>query len=61
VLLAVVLKTSAFLFLGEFGELTEVLQPVVARYIMWDATVAMVLTPLVFAVLYRREPIDYRV
>jgi len=61
VLLAVVLKTSAFLFLGEFGELTEVLQPMVARYVMWDATVAMVLTPLIFPLLYRGEPIDYRV
>jgi rod shape-determining protein MreD len=53
VFLAVLLKTSAFLFLGGFGEL-------VARYIMWDATVAMVLTPLVFTLLYRGEPFDYR-
>src|SRR5262249_27865757 len=45
VFVAVVLKTSAFLFLGEFGEITEVFQPMVARYVMWDATVAMVLTP----------------
>ncbi|MBI3798599.1 MAG: rod shape-determining protein MreD [Deltaproteobacteria bacterium] len=61
VFLAVVLKTSAFLFLGEFGELTEVFQPMVARYVMWDATVAIVLTPLVFTLLYRGEPFDYRV
>jgi rod shape-determining protein MreD len=61
VFVAVVLKTSAFLFLGEFGELTEVFQPIVARYVMWDATVAMVLTPLVFTLLYRSEPFDYRV
>jgi rod shape-determining protein MreD len=61
VFLAVVLKTGAFLFLGEFGELTEVFQPMVARYVMWDATVAMVLTPLVFTLLYRGEPFDYRV
>jgi rod shape-determining protein MreD len=61
VFVAVVLKTSAFLFLGEFGEITEVFQPIVARYVMWDATVAMVLTPLVFTLLYRSEPFDYRV
>jgi rod shape-determining protein MreD len=61
VFVAVVLKTSAFLFLGEFGEITEVFQPMVARYVMWDATVAMVLTPLVFTLLYRSEPFDYRV
>jgi len=60
VLLAVVLKTSALLFLGEFGELAVVLQPMVARYVMWDATVAMVLTPLVFTLLYRGEPADHR-
>ena len=60
VFLAVVLKTGAFLFLGEFGELAEVFQPMVARYIMWDATVAMVLTPLVFTLLYRGESFDYR-
>jgi rod shape-determining protein MreD len=60
VFLAVVLKTGAFLFLGEFGEPAEVLQPMVARYVMWDATVAMVLTPLVFTLLYRGEPFDYR-
>ena len=59
--LAVVLKTGAFLLLGEFGELTEVFQPMVARYVMWDATVAMALTPLVFTLLYRGEPFDYRV
>jgi len=61
VFVAVVLKTSAFLFLGAFGEITEVFQPIVARYVMWDATVAMVLTPLVFTLLYRSEPFDYRV
>jgi rod shape-determining protein MreD len=61
VFLAVILKTGAFLVLGEFGELADLFQPMVARYVMWDATVAIVLTPLVFALLYRGEPFNYRV
>jgi hypothetical protein len=61
VFLAVILKTGAFLLLGEFGELADLFQPMVARYVMWDATTAIVLTPLIFALLYRGEPFDYRV
>lgn len=60
VLLAVVIKTGTFLCLGEFGTLATLLQPIVARYVIWDATVAILLTPLVFAVLYRGEQLRYR-
>jgi len=60
VLLAVVLKAGAFVFLSEIGYLTAVLQPMVARYVMWDAAVALLLTPLVFAVLYRGEALADR-
>ncbi|MBI3301842.1 MAG: rod shape-determining protein MreD [Deltaproteobacteria bacterium] len=60
VLLAVVLKTGAFLCLGEFGQLAMVLQPMVARYVMWDAAMAMLLTPVVFTLLYRGEEFGYR-
>lgn len=60
VLLAVVLKTGAFVFLSEIGYLTAVLQPMVARYVVWDAAVALLLTPLVFAMLYRGEALADR-
>lgn len=60
VLLAVVLKTGTFLVLGEFGTLATFLQPLVARYVIWDATVAMLVTPVVFALLYRGEQLRYR-
>jgi len=35
------------------------LQPTVAQYVVWDATVAMLLTPVVFTILYRGELVDY--
>jgi rod shape-determining protein MreD len=60
VFLAVVLKISAFFFLGEFGHLTTVLQPMVAQYVVWDAAVALLLTPVVFAVLYHGESLAGR-
>ena len=56
ILLAVGLKTAVFLVFSTFGQLATVLQPVIARYVMWDAAVAMLLTPIVFIVLRRREP-----
>ena len=55
ILLAVGLKTATFLAFSTFGQLETVLQPVIARYVMWDAAVAMLLTPLVFIVLHPRE------
>jgi cell shape-determining protein MreD len=61
VLLGVVLKTGAFLVLSDFGQLTVMFQPVVARYVVWDATIAMLLTPIVFSLLYRGEPFTYKV
>jgi rod shape-determining protein MreD len=60
VLLAVVLKTGAFLCLGELGPLTILLQPMVARYVAWDAALALLLTPVVFTLLYRGEEFGYR-
>jgi rod shape-determining protein MreD len=60
VLLAVVLKTGALLCLGEFGQVAMVLEPMVARYVMWDAVMAMLLTPVVFTLLYRGEEFGYR-
>lgn len=60
VLLAVVLKTTAFLCLGAVSHLTALWQPLIAQYVMWDAVVALLLTPLVFAVLYRGETLTDR-
>ena len=60
VLLAVVIKTGTFVFLGEFGELAVLLQPIVAQYVVWDATVAILLTPIVFTALYRGEQFHYK-
>ena len=56
ILLAVCLKTATFLAFSTFGQLATVLQPGIAPYVMWDAAIAMLLTPLVFIVLHRREP-----
>ncbi len=55
VLLAVGLKTATFLIFSTFGQLATVWQSVIARYVMWDAAVAMLLTPIVFTLLHRRE------
>lgn len=59
VFLGVILKTGAVLLLSDFGRVSFFLQPIVARYIVWDAVVAMLLTPVVFTVLYRGETFDY--
>jgi rod shape-determining protein MreD len=53
VCLGVVLKTGAFFLLSGLGQLTERAQIAVAHYLMWDAAVAVLLTPAVFALLYR--------
>lgn len=60
VLLAVVLKTSTFLCLGEVRSLAVIWQPMIAQYVMWDAVVALLLTPLVFSLLYRGEVLTAR-
>jgi hypothetical protein len=59
VLLGVILKTGAVLLLTDSGRLAFLLQPMVARYVVWDAAVAMLLTPVVFTILYRGELADY--
>ena len=59
VFLGVILKTGAVLLLTDFGRFAFLLQPAVAQYVVWDATVAMLLTPVVFTILYRGELVDY--
>jgi len=58
---SVILKTGAFFLLSGLGQLAEGAQPVVVRYLMWDAVVAVLLTPAVFALLHRGERAGYRV
>ena len=53
VILAVFLKTGIFFFLSIAGRLTAWFPFALARYIVWDVAVALLLTPLVFGVLYR--------
>lgn len=60
VLLAVVLKTGAFLLWGEFGQLTAAVQDVVSELVVREAIAALVLTPLVFSILYHGEEFGYR-
>jgi rod shape-determining protein MreD len=61
VFLGVVLKTVAVLLLSDFGQVHLLLYPTAARYVVWDAVLAMLLTPMVFTLLYRGEPFDYKV
>ena len=58
---SVILKTGAFFLLSGLGQLAEGAQPMVVRYLMWDAVVAVLLTPAVFALLHRGERAGYRV
>lgn len=59
VFLGVLLKAGAVLLLTDFGRFEFLLEPTLARYVVWDAAVAMLLTPVVFTVLYRGEPFGY--
>jgi rod shape-determining protein MreD len=61
ILLAVVLKTAAFLLWGEFGQLTSAMESLVSQVMIREAIAALVLTPLVFSLLYRGEEFGYRV
>ena len=61
VFLGVLLKTTAVLLLSDLGQFDLLLRTTAARYVVWDATVAMLLTPMVFTLLYRGEPFDYKV
>jgi rod shape-determining protein MreD len=61
VFLGVILKTVAVLLLSDFGQVHLLLYPSAARYVVWDAVLAMLLTPMVFTLLYRGEPFDYKV
>lgn len=60
VLLAVLLKTGAFLLWGEFGELTAEVQTVVSEMVVREAIAALVLTPVIFSILYHGEEFSYR-
>lgn len=60
ILLAVVLKTGAFLLWGEFGQLTAAVQEVVSEVVMREAVAALILTPIVFSILYHGEEFGYR-
>jgi rod shape-determining protein MreD len=61
VLLAVVLKTSALLLWGEFGQLTAVVQTLVSEVMLRETVAALIVTPIVFSILYRGEEFDYEV
>jgi rod shape-determining protein MreD len=61
VFLGVILKTTAVLLLSDFGQIHFMLHATVARSVVWDAVLAMLLTPMVFTLLYRGEPFDYKV
>lgn len=54
VILAVFLKTGIFFFLSVAGQLTTWFPPAFVRYIVWDVATALLLTPLVFGLLYRK-------
>jgi rod shape-determining protein MreD len=61
VFLGVILKTVAVLLLSDFGQIHLMFHATAARHIVWDAVLAMLLTPMVFTLLYRGEPFDYKV
>jgi rod shape-determining protein MreD len=60
IMLAVVLKTGAFLLWGEFGQLTAAVQEVVSEVVLREAVAALILTPLIFSILYHGEEFGYR-
>jgi cell shape-determining protein MreD len=61
ILLAVFLKTGAFLIWGEFGQEHMPLQWLISDRLMRETVAAVVLTPVVFVLLYRGEEFGYRV
>lgn len=60
VVLAVLLKMGAFLMWGEFGQLTASVQALISELVIRETVAALILTPVVFAVLYYGEEFGYR-
>lgn len=60
VLLATILKTGAFWLWGEFGQVTGALQTLVSGFTMRETAAALVLTPIMFSILYHGEEFGYR-
>jgi len=60
IVLAVVLKMSAFLLWGEFGPLTASVQTLISEVMIEETISALVLTPVVFSILYCGEEFGYR-
>ncbi len=61
VFLGVILKTVAVLLVSDFGQIHLMFHATAARHVVWDAVLAILLTPMVFTLLYRGEPFDYKV
>lgn len=61
VFLGVILKTATMLVLSDFGQMHLMLHATAVRHIVWEAVLAILLTPMVFTLLYRGEPFDYKV
>ncbi len=61
VLLALFLRSCAFLFWGEFGQMSTALQMLVSSRMLNEIGSVLVLAPVVFSVLGRGEEFGYRV
>jgi rod shape-determining protein MreD len=60
VVFAVMLKMGAFLLWGELGQLTTSMQTLLSEMMIWETISALVLTPLVFSILYCGDEFGYR-
>jgi len=60
VALAVMLKIGAFLMWGEFGQFTTSMQALLSDLMIRELIAALVLTPVVFSILYCGEEFGYR-
>lgn len=58
VLLAVGLKTLTLFSLSRLGQVTFEAPRLILSPVVWDATLALLLTPLVFTLLYRHQGAD---
>jgi len=60
VMLAVVLKIGAFLLWGELGQLTASMQTLLSEMVVREILAALLLTPIVFSILYCGDEFGYR-
>jgi hypothetical protein len=60
VVFAVMLKMGAFLLWGELGQLTTSMQTLLSEMMIWETISALVLTPIVFSILYCGDEFGYR-